>query len=396
MTSAVAMTGDAQELPANGRSVVPAGEAARLYRLGLTMGEIAAIYGVSEWVISARLDLAGVRRRRSGGQTVLPVERAVRRYRREPHLLAELAAGLDISPQLIVDRSLRPEPRERGQGRYRADVRAADVADLYRAGWTIKQIAVKYGAAETTIWNRLEHAAVPRRPKSLPVVFPADEAARRARAEEASFASLARDYGISIDAMRYHMAARGVPAPVHAPRVLRGVPATDLAELYAGGLTLAQIAARHGVSSWVIGNRLDRIGVPRRPSAWMPRGQRIPLPLDEVTGLYAGGASLADLAARYQVSRWTVGSRLAEAGITLRPPGGHNRIPLPVDELVALYAAGQTMAQLAARYGVCQTVIYNRLTEAGAPIRHTAGNFKQVDAALLETLARQIGLEALL
>ena len=103
---------------------------------------------------------------------MLPVDRAVRRYLREPHLLTELAAGLGINPQLIVDRSRKPGPRERGQGRYRAEIRAADVADLYRAGWTIKQIAGKYGAAKTTILNRLEAAAVPRRPKSLPVTFP--------------------------------------------------------------------------------------------------------------------------------------------------------------------------------------------------------------------------------
>lgn len=48
------------------RKPVPASEAARLYRLGLTMGEIAGIYQVSAWVIASRLDQAGVRRRTPG------------------------------------------------------------------------------------------------------------------------------------------------------------------------------------------------------------------------------------------------------------------------------------------------------------------------------------------
>jgi hypothetical protein len=72
--------------------------------------------------------------------------------------------------------------------------------------------------------------------------------------------------------------------------------------------------------------------------------------------------------------------KLTAAEITLRPPGAR-RIPVPVGEAAGLYASGQTMAQLADMYGVCQTVIYNRLTEAGAPIRHKT-DCKQVDASV--------------
>ncbi len=118
------------------RKPAPAAEIARLYRLGLTMGEIAGIYRVSAWVIGSRLEEVGVGRRAPGEQTGLPVDRAVRRYRRQPHLLGELAAGLGIHPQFLVDRAVRPASAGRGQGTYRADVRAADVAGLYRAGWT--------------------------------------------------------------------------------------------------------------------------------------------------------------------------------------------------------------------------------------------------------------------
>jgi lambda repressor-like predicted transcriptional regulator len=369
------------------REAVPAGEVARLYRLGLTMGEIAGIYQVSAWVIGSRLDEARVRRRAPGSRAGLPVDRAVRRYQRQPDLLAELAAGLGISAQLIADRAARPTPADRGQGTYRADVRAQDVADLYRAGRTVGQIAGKYRTAATTILRRLDAAGMARRPKSLPALFPAGEAARRVREEGASFAGLAREYGVSADAVRYQMAARGVAAAVHAPRVLRAVPAADIARLYEDGMTLAEIAGMHGVSRWAITARLDAADVARRP-----RGKI--LPLGEAVGLYRDGDSLAVLGARYGMSTSTVRGKLTAAGTGLRPPGGQ-RITIPVEEAAELYAAGHTMAQLAARYGVCETVIYNRLTEAGAPIRRKTGNFKQVDTDLLAALARQIGLEAL-
>lgn len=369
------------------RKTVRAAEVARLYRLGLTMGEIAGIYQVSEWVIGSRLDEAGVRRRAPGNQDGLPVERAVRSYRRNPRRLADLAAGLGIHPQLIVDRAAKPMPAERGHGTYRADIRPDDVAGLYRAGWTIEQIAARYRTAATTILNRLDAAGVPRRPKSLPAAFPAAEAARRVRDEAASFAGLAREYGVSAAAVRYHVTARGVPVAVHAPRVLRAVPAADIARLYETGLTMDEIAALHGVSRWVIADRLNAAGAARRPAGKA-------LPLAEAAAQYQGGSSLAAVGARYGMSASTVSGKLTAAGVALRPPGGR-RIAVPVGEAVESYTAGRTMAQLAERYGVCETVIYNRLTEAGAPIRHKAGNFKQVDTGLLTALAARIGAGAL-
>jgi lambda repressor-like predicted transcriptional regulator len=350
------------------------------------MGEIAGICQVSPWVIGSRLEEAGVRRRAPGEQDGLPVDRAVRRYRRRPHLLGELAAGLGIHPQLLVVRAARPAPADRGQGTYRGDVRAEDVAELYRAGWTVKQIAGRYRTTAGTVLRRLETAGVTRRPKSLPAEFPVGEAARRVREDRATFALLGREYGVSADTVRYHMAARGVAAAVRAPRVLPGVPAASIARLYEGGLTMGGIAGLHGVSQWTISARLDTAGVARRPAGKF-------LPLAEAAALYEAGESLAAIGARYGMSASTVRGKLTATGITLRPPGAP-RIPVPVGEAAGLYAGGQTMAQLADKYGVCQTVIYNRLTEAGAPVRHKT-DFKQVDAGLLAALAAQIGLEAL-
>lgn len=161
--------------------------------------------------------------------------------------------------------------------------------------------------------------------------------------------------------MRRRLAACGVRAPLGAPR-LRRVTAAEVADLYArDGLTMAQIADRHGVSRWLIAARLEEAAVNPRP-----RGN--PIPLAEATARYQDGASLAALVARYTVSARTLSRQLTAAGVTLRPPGGQRK-NIPVAEAARLYAAGQTMAQVAAAYGTCPTVIYNRLTEAGVPLR---------------------------
>src|SRR5262249_45993327 len=145
-----------------------AGEVARLYRLGPTMAEIAGSYRVPAWTVTSRLDQAGIpRRRASRAQATLPIERAARRDRRQPHRLTELAAELGISAQFIVDWSLRTRSRERGQPRNRVDVRTGEVAGLYRAGWTITRIAARYQVATSTVLRRLDEAGWRGGPKAF-------------------------------------------------------------------------------------------------------------------------------------------------------------------------------------------------------------------------------------
>jgi uncharacterized protein (DUF433 family) len=368
----------------------PASEVGRLYGLGLTMAEIAGVYGVSAWTVAARLDQAGVRRRRtSTGQAVLPLERAVVSYRRQPGRLADLAAGLGVSGEVITGRAGRLPRGRRGQRRDRADVPVAEVAGLYREGWTVPQIAAAYRAAASTVLRRLDAAGVVRRPPGVRVVFAVAEAARRA-GQGVSVAALARDCRVGVDAVRGQLRARGVHPPARrVSRALAGVPPADLAQLYASGLTMAAIAARYGVSRTTISARLRAAGITPRRAA--PRPRSTPIPVSEAAAQYRQGATLTGLAAAYHVTGRTLRRQLVAAGVTIRPPGGV-RIPIPVAEAARLYAGGQTMAQLAARYGVCETVIYGRLTEAGVPLRRKTDR-KQVDPDLLAHLARLAGLD---
>jgi DNA-binding CsgD family transcriptional regulator len=364
--------------------LAPTAEVVRLYGLGLTMAEIAGTFGVSAWTIALRLDRAGVPRRprTSGSQAKLPLQKAVASYRRQPHLLGKLAAELNVSAQLITDRAQQSGRGNHGRGR--ADVPADQVAGLYQTGWTVSQIAARYEVAASTVLRRLDEAAMVRRPRS--VAFAVEEAARRVQQEGASFAELARAYEVSVDVVRARMRARGItPPPPTSPRVLRGIPAAQLADLYAGGLTMTQIAARYGVSRETISTRLRAAGVAcPRPAEQVPAG--------EAAALYEQGASLKWLATRYTVSAETIRRHLASVGVSIRPRGGL-RAAIPVQEAARLYTAGQTLRQLARRYQVSEQVVSKRLADAGTPLRHRTDP-KHVDLALLARLARQVGLEA--
>jgi uncharacterized protein (DUF433 family) len=227
-----------------------------------------------------------------------------------------------------------------------------------------------------------------------------EEAARRVQHEGVSFAQLARDYGVGVEAVRGQLRARGIQAPPPTgPRVLCGVPAAQIASLYASGLTMAQIGIRYGVSRETIRARLFAAGVtPRQVTAGPMTSGRVssrraakPIPVQEAAERYREGATLKDLATRYAVTARTVRRQLIAAGVSLRSRGT-GRIPIPVAEAAGLYASGQTLRQVAQRYGVCETVIYDRFTEAGVPLRRKTDR-KQVDLELLARLAQQIGLD---
>jgi uncharacterized protein (DUF433 family) len=394
----VAPAGRPRALGGGRRQTVPVAEVARLYGLGLTMTEIAGLYRVSAWTVASRLDRGGVPRRHAKDRgAVSPLERAVRRYRRQPHRLTELAADLGISAQLIVARAAQPERRPPGRPCDRADVPAAEVTGLYAAGWTVAEIAARYRVASSTVLRRLDAAGVTRRPKSTPVLFPVAEAARRVREEGVSFARLARDYQVGVDAVRGQLRARGIQAPPQTgSRVLRDIPATELTSLYATGLTMAAIATRYGVSAATISARLRAAGVtPRRatPRDGTSQSAAKPAWAQEVAARYRHGATVAELAAAYAVSTSMVYRTLSAASVPMRR-SGPARTRIPIQEAARLYAAGQTLRQLADRYGVGERIIADRLTEVGTPLRRNTDREK-VDPALLARLAQQlVGLDA--
>jgi hypothetical protein len=70
---------------------------------------------------------------------------------------------------------------------------------------------------------------------------------------------------------------------------------------------------------------------------------------------------------------------------------GPQRLQIPLDEAIHLYLSGHPLKQLATRYGVSETIVSNRLSEAGTAMRRKTDR-KNVDPELLAALAREVGL----
>ena len=92
----------------------------------------------------------------------------------------------------------------------------------------------------------------------------------------------------------------------------------DLIAAYQDGATIIQLAADFGVHRTTVGEHLDRHGVPRHSKqvAWDESK------LKDAAELYATGLSLADVAKRYEIDAQTVANRFRRAGIPVRPRRG--------------------------------------------------------------------------
>jgi len=96
------------------------------------------------------------------------------------------------------------------------------------------------------------------------------------------------------------------------------------------------------------------------------RRRNINLPMEQVISDYQSGMSPYQLAKKYGVSDSTIRNRLSEAGVQTRTHAESRRwIELPVDQIASDYQSGMSPKQLAKKYGVSEVVIRSRLKEAG-------------------------------
>jgi lambda repressor-like predicted transcriptional regulator len=158
------------------------------------------------------------------------------------------------------------------------------------------------------------------------------------------------------------------------------VPAGQVAGLYQAGWTVSQIAARYDTAASTVLRRLDDVGMARRP-----KGVPVAFAVEEAARrVVQDGVSFAELARAYQVSVDVVRAQMRARGIAPPPPTGPRVLRgIPVAQLAGLCASGLTMAQIAARYGVCPETISIRLHAAGAARRHPGKPVPVGEAAAL-------------
>jgi uncharacterized protein (DUF433 family) len=141
-----------------------------------------------------------------------------------------------------------------------------------------------------------------------------------------------------------------------------------VADAYRAGATVTALAARFDVSASTICRALDRAGVPRRS-----RGQRftgVPGREAEVAAAYLAGATIQEIADRYDCSTKPIHDALARAGVTRRPPGRRRRQLDGLEPgIAAAYAAGATLAELGREHEVSSKVIADVLEQQGVSRR---------------------------
>jgi hypothetical protein len=103
----------------------------------------------------------------------------------------------------------------------------------------------------------------------------------------------------------------------------------DLLDAYRAGATINQLAVAFRVHRTTVAGHLDRSGVPRHSeqTAW---DDEI---LKQAADLYATGLSLADVAHQFGVDAQTVANRFRRAGVAVRPRRGWTSPAHSEDEL---------------------------------------------------------------
>ncbi len=102
----------------------------------------------------------------------------------------------------------------------------------------------------------------------------------------------------------------------HTRRVTHLLPelAAEIVERYQTGSLIRELAEEYGVHRSTVMACLRRAGVPKY-SGWSEKTTA------EATRLYESGLTIAEVAARLDHSATTVGRRLREAGVKMRPKG---------------------------------------------------------------------------
>jgi DNA-binding transcriptional ArsR family regulator len=95
-----------------------------------------------------------------------------------------------------------------------------------------------------------------------------------------------------------------------------------------------------------------------------------PTEVDELVAAYSAGATVNQLAVRFEISRDTVGKHLRRRGVDTKPPGIY---PADVPEAARLYEGGWSLQRVAEKFGTTASTAQRRLLEVGVVMRPRQG-----------------------
>lgn len=143
-------------------------------------------------------------------------------------------------------------------------------------------------------------------------------------------------------------------------------------EAYERGELIVDIAVRLGVHRTTLDMLVRRLGLTREDSRQVSSKVR-----DEIMELYKAGMSLADLGSRFGFSANKVQRLLVAVGEPVRRRGPKMKgSPLTEEQVQAAvdgYIHGKSIASIAQRFGVSYPTLRKALMEAGVKLRARGG-----------------------
>lgn len=252
----------------------------------------------------------------------------------------------------------------------------------YQGGESGTSIARRMGASHGRVMAALREAGVPiRRGGRERSTTPEQEAAMvRAYQEGATLAEAGAAAGATYFQARRALMRAGVerrhPGGATGRRQVPDEKVLAIAEDYEAGLSLAQVAERHGLSTTLVIRLLRSVGTQTRPQGAPSRGRQLAATAKKAARDAAkaeqdaamaedhlGGLSVAAVAEKYGVDTRTVKG-------ALRRTGTLGRVKAELEQAMADdYLAGLSVAAVAQKHGVGLGVVQGALRRTGTPSR---------------------------
>lgn len=254
------------------------------------------------------------------------------------------------------------------------------IAAEREAGDRVADIAARHGVSRQTVYDVLDSLALEGKLSggSLPESAVADRAAGM------TIRQVAEKYGVSMYRARADLIRLAPPA---GPRCKRLPP--EAAEEYASGASINELARKYHVSNTTIRNCLAVLGVEIRGRGSSPRRRPRTAERDSaIVAEYEDGASAREIASKYGVTETLVHQKLRRAGVETRLK------KVDAEKVAEMRRSGMTARQIAAELKCSAGTVYVKLKEAGVtetrPVRDGGSiRWERKKKSLPESAARE-------
>ena len=362
---------------------LPIDEIVKKWKQGATQKELAKEYGVSTNTINKRISeyyekiVKSKPKRKQKPKPKprieLPIDEIVEKWK-QGTTQTELAKEYNVSTNTIGRRIAeyhkkigKPNPKQK----QKIDLPINEIVKKWKRGSTKTELAIEYGISYFTINSRISeyYEKIEKPKRRQKIELPINEIIEKWK-QGATQRELAKEYGVSVNTIgrriaEYHKKI-GKPRPRPKPKPRMELLIDEIVEKWKQGATQRELAKEYEISYFTINSRIseyyEKIGKPRPRPKPKPRME---LPIDEIVEKWKQGSTIKELAKEYGVSQTTINKRISEyyENIGKSKPKRKTKKELPIDEIVEKWEKGVTQRELTKEYGVSYRTIQSRISQ---------------------------------